>query len=854
MAAGIASPIDRLVSIWRAEPSIGGNIVEWHSEPARAAQRCNFPEDLHPALRAALERRGIHQLYAHQSESWTITREGKNLVVVTGTASGKTLCYNLPVLDAALRDPQATALYLFPTKALTQDQRESAAGLIDVVCSAYQDLQPHASRPEIPVAVYDGDTPGSQRSAIRTRARLLMTNPDMLHMGILPHHTLWADYLRRLQFVVIDELHIYRGVFGSHISNLIRRLKRVAQFYGAFPQFILTSATIANPVDLAERLVEEPVFVVENDGSPRGPRHFALYNPPVVEQRMGIRRSSMLEGIRLVDDLLAYNVQTLVFARTRRSVEVVLRNLQYKQAGQEKEIHGYRSGYLPKERREIERGLREGETQAVVTTNALELGVDIGNAGAVVLVGYPGTIAATRQQSGRAGRRQESSLTVLVASAGPLDQFLMQHPEYLFENSPERALINPDNLLILLQHLRCAAFELPFKAGERFGNTPNEVFKELLQLLQQAGMLHENNGQYFWTSDQYPANTVSLRSASAGPFLLQANEGGRWETVGEVDEDSVYWMAHPNAIYIHEGRTFEVEELLLEEKRAHLKPVMVDYFTEPRQQETIEKISQLGAEPIWAGQKVYGEVMVTSQVIGYRKLKWFSHEILGEYAQEMPPSHLRTIGYWLSINKESVERLRDLGLWNNDPNDYGPNWTLQRNQARRRDDFTCQICGARETTRPHHVHHKVPFRNFTSALVANQIDNLITLCPSCHKKAETSIRMRSGLAGLSYVLQHMSPLFVMCDVGDLGVQFDPQSSLADGQPAVVMYDRLPAGIGLCENLFQIHDELMRRCYELVSTCPCQDGCPGCVGPAGENGASGKVETIAVLALLTGKAL
>ncbi len=853
--AGLASSIDRLVSLWRAEPSIGGNIVEWHSERPRLAQLCDFPDDLHPALRTALQRRGIRQLYSHQSESWEITRQGKNLVVVTGTASGKTLCYNLPVLDAVLHDPNATALYLFPTKALTQDQRESVAGLIEDVRRAFSDQNAGAASPEIPAAVYDGDTPGSHRSAIRTRARLLMTNPDMLHMGILPHHTLWAEYFRKLQFIIIDELHVYRGVFGSHIANLIRRLKRVARFYGVYPQFILTSATIANPVELAERLVEERVYQVENDGSPRGARHFALYNPPVVEQRMGIRRSSMVESVRLVDDLLAYNVQTLVFARTRRSVELVLRNLQFKQAGQDNEIHGYRSGYLPKERRAIERGLREGETQAVVTTNALELGVDIGNAGAVVLVGYPGTIAATRQQSGRAGRRQESSLTVLIASAGPLDQFLMQHPEYLFENSPERALINPDNLLILLQHLRCAAFELPFQSGDHFGRTPVEIFEELLHLLEQAGMLHQSRGKYFWTSDQYPANNVSLRSTSAGPFLLQADEMGRWETIGVVDEDSVYWMAHPNAIYIHEGRTFEVEELLLEEKRAHLKPVMVDYFTEPRQQETIEKINEMGADTVQGGQKAYGEVMVTSQVIGYRKMKWFSHEILGEYAQEMPPSHLRTIGYWLSLSEESVERLRDLGLWNNDPNDYGPNWNQQRRLARQRDNFTCQVCELVEHGgKPHHVHHKIPFRNFTSVLAANQLDNLITLCPSCHKKAETAVRMRSGLSGLSYVLQHMSPLFVMCDVGDLGVQFDPQSSLAEGGPAVVLYDRLPAGIGLCETLFQIHAELMQRCYELVTGCTCQDGCPGCVGPTGENGASGKVETIAILAMLTGKAL
>lgn len=841
--------VNRLLQRWRSDPAIAENIACWLTLPERSARWADFPDTLHPRLRQALQKSGLQRLYSHQAQCWDSAQAGHNLVIVTGTASGKTLCYNFSILDAFLKDPQTSALYLFPTKALTNDQRQSLLSLISAIVQ--DENPPEQAAINIPLSIYDGDTPRHERSRLRSRPGLLLTNPDMLHMGILPHHTLWAEYFRHLRFVVIDEIHIYRGVFGSHVANLIRRLKRISRFYGAFPQFILTSATIANPDELARRIIEAPVEVIDDDGSPRGERHFLLYNPPMVQKELGIRKSAGAESIRLAGDLLSYNLQTILFARARHSVELLLKNLQFQQPDIADQLHGYRSGYLPGERRAIEQQLRTGAARAVVATNALELGVDIGGMNAAILVGYPGTIAATLQQAGRAGRRSEASLAVLVASAGPLDQFLVQHPEYLFERSPEKALINPDNLLILLQHLRCAAFELPFSSEESFGNLPQALLKELLALLEHAGYLHAANGRHYWVAENYPADQVSLRSTSAQPVVLQAFIDGQWETIGEVDESSASWMVHPNAIYLHAGKMYQVEALDDQRHLAQLSPVQVDYYTETRSQIDIEKVSIQEQRQIIGGQKVYGEIQVTSRVIGYRRVRWFSHETLGEYPLEMPPSQLRTTAYWLCLDQTIVDGLRREGLWKNDPNDYGPNWTRQRNLARQRDQYTCQVCGQVEKGQAHHVHHKVPFRSFSSPEQANRLENLITLCPVCHQKAEIAMRMRSGLAGLGYVLHHISPLFLMCDAGDLGVHTHPSSPLADGQPVVVLYDQIPAGIGLSESLFHQHEELLSRSLELIEHCPCLDGCPGCVGPSGENGIGGKKETLAILKVLTG---
>lgn len=839
-----SSSLSRLLEIWRGEPTIRDNIVRWQTVPQATARTAAFPRDLHPDLAAELRQQGIQSLYVHQNQAWEAIQNRRNTVIVTETASGKTLCYNLPVVDAILRNPNTRALYLFPTKALTYDQQQVLDRL----------LKRASGNPALTADVYDGDTPAHRRSAIRNRSNVILTNPDMLHAGILPHHTIWADFLRSLQFIVIDEIHIYRGVFGSHVANLIRRLKRILNFYGANPLFILTSATIANPAEHAHRLIEAQVDVIDQDGSPHGARHFLLYNPPVVDPNMGLRRSASQESIRLAGDLLSYQVQTILFGRARRTVELLLKNLQHEHSDYSDSLHAYRSGYLPAERRSIEKGLRSGEVHAVVATSALELGIDIGSMDAVLLVGYPGTIAATRQQAGRAGRRQDDSLAVLVASSGPLDQFLMHHPEYLLSRSPERALINPDNMLIVLQHLRCAAFELTFREGDRFGALDVDLLKGLLELMAESGELHADGSRFFWMSDSYPASQISLRSTGASPVVLQSVVDDRFVTIGEVDQPSAAWMVHPGAIYLHEGQTFQVETLDFEKNSAVLTPANQDFYTEPLRSTTVEKISVTQNDLVIGGEKFYGELLVTTQVTGFRRIRWFTHETIGQEPLDLPPSQLRTTGFWLSISESTVEQLRSLNLWNSDPNDYGPNWQTQRNKARERDKYTCQVCGLVESGKAHHVHHIAPFRTFTSYLMANQLENLTTLCPTCHHRVEGVVRIRSGLSGLSYVLNNLAPLFLMCDASDLGDYADPECPITDGQPAVVIYDKVPAGIGLCESLYQSSSNLLAKALQLVQECGCKEGCPSCVGPGGENGIGGKQETLALLALLNGTML
>ncbi|MEP0805716.1 MAG: DEAD/DEAH box helicase, partial [Chloroflexota bacterium] len=815
----------------------------------RPAQTHPFPDDLPAPLSQALIAAGIHSLYSHQLEAWTHARAGENIILSTGTASGKTLAYNLPVFAELLSNPNARALYLFPTKALTQDQFSNLQSLQSQIVTLNS-------------SIYDGDTPASARPAIRRNARILLTNPDMLHTGILPHHTNWLEFFSNLKFLVIDEAHTYRGVFGSHVANVLRRLKRVANFYGAKPQFILASATIGNPKELAEKLTEEPVRLIDNDGSARGPRHFLLYNPPLVDESLGLRKSSLLEGVRLAQNLLDHHVQTVVFARSRRSVEIILTYLQQNQSSNanlelpitnyQSQIRGYRSGYLPSQRREIERGLRDGTIKTVVATNALELGIDIGGLGAAILVGYPGAVASARQQAGRAGRGLESAVSVLIASANPIDQFLARHPEYFFERSPEQALVNPDHLLILLEHLRCAAFELPFQKGEGFGSLPAETIAEYLHFLLSAGEVHLSNDKFFWMADQYPAANISLRSASPQSVVLQTVIEDRPQVIGTVDGESALWMVHPGAVYLHEAQQYLVEDLNLEDRLARLKPAASDYYTEPLRQTEVKLLSNHATLAIHGGEKHWGELQITTYVAGFRKRRWYTHDNLGEEPLDLPPTDLQTTGYWLSLSEETVTRLRDAGAWTNDPNDYGPGWGKTRERVRARDGYKCQVCGTPETTRQHDVHHKIPFRAFASREEANRLENLVTLCPSCHKKAEANVRMRSGLAGLAYVLGNLAPLFLMCDPSDLGTHIEPAENAVFGQPSVVLYDSIPAGIGFSEKLFELHDELIARALELVSACPCADGCPSCVGPGGENGRGGKQEALAILEILCGE--
>ena len=858
LSTGIIIPvmtIENLLSRWRTDPETAPNLPIWHTTSPRPADMRPFPPDLPSPLAESLVARGIISLYSHQVSAWEYARKGENVVLATGTASGKTLGYNLPVLASLIEDQDSRALYLFPTKALAQDQLTA----LNYFRSSINFLKP---------AIYDGDTPASHRSSIRTNANIIFTNPDMLHTGVLPHHTNWSDFFHHLHFIIVDEMHTYRGVFGSHVANVIRRLARVAEYYGAHPQYILSSATIGNPHELASRLIESQVTLVSQDGSPRGTRHFLIYNPPVTDPSLGIRKSSTQESVRLAQDLLDVDMQTVVFARSRRSVEILLTYLQGNREPAKKRNHhspdlhsqssirGYRSGYLPVQRREIEKGLRDGNIRMVVATNALELGIDIGGLEAALLVGYPGTIASTWQQAGRAGRGEEPAVAVFVATPSPIDQFLAHHPDYLFARSPEQALVNPDHLLILLNHLRCAAFELPFQPGAKFGNLPSEKLKEFLDFLVESRELHQSDDRYFWMADSYPAAAVSLRSASPANVLLQLEEDRSPRILGEVDLASAIWMVHPNAIYLHEGQQYIVQDLNLTRNIATLIPAALDYFTEPLRQTEVTLLTALDSagcpSPSMSGDactKAYGELQVTTQVTGFRKRSWLGGENLGEEPLDLPPSELQTTGYWLSLSEQTIEALRASGNWTNDPNNYGPGWNQLRQAVRLRDGYRCQVCGAAESgNRPHDVHHKVPLRQFLSLAEANRMGNLITLCPSCHHKAEINLRMRSGLTGLASVLGQLAPLFLMCDSRDLGITTDPSSSVF-GHPSVVLYDQVPAGIGFSQKLFEIHADLLKRALELVEECECDEGCPSCVGPAGENGVGGKQETLAILKLL-----
>lgn len=795
-----------------------------------------MPSSLQPKVREMLAQQGITQLYSHQAAAFDYVAQGHHVAIVTSTASGKTFCYNLPVINTLLNQPDARALYIFPTKALAQDQLSKLNELLSSVKLDH----------DLITNIYDGDTPPSARQLIRNKSRILITNPDMLHIGILPHHTNWHALFQSLRFIVIDEMHTYRGVFGSHVANVIRRLKRIAAFYGAFPQFILTSATIANPGELAEKLIEEPVSIIDSDGAPQGQRHFLIYNPPLIDQQLGLRRSSLLEGSYLASEIINAGFQTILFGRTRRSIELLLtylreRNLELPPGT----LRGYRSGYLKAERREIEQGLRLGNIRAVAATSALELGIDIGDLEAAVLIGYPGSISASRQQAGRAGRKSNTALAILVTSANPLDQYLANHPEYFFERNPEQALIEPNNLPILLQHIRCAAFELPFRQEDGYGHIDKQMLKSFLKLLVQSNQLYQKGDQFYWIADQYPSSAISLRSASSDVISLIVSEFYGQKSIGQVDLYSAYWMVHPEAIYLHEGQSYYVDELNLDTGTAKLHPVLADYYTEAVSETTFEDYQ---AQQQVKGQgclKMYGELTVVSQVSAYRKIRLFTHEQLGGGQVSLPPTTLNTVGYWFSIDERVVQALRDQMLWNADPNDYGPGWPKLRQQILNRDNHQCKACGVSDVFAPLHVHHIQPFKTFTSLEAANAPNNLITLCPACHRLAEQNIRIRSGLSGMAYALRNLAPLLLMCDREDIAIFSEPNSPLGEGQPTVIVYDNIQGGIGLSERLFDQHLLWLQQARDLIANCPCKDGCPSCVGPIGEEGFGGKKEALAL---------
>lgn len=830
--------IDTLLEQWKSDESIKKNIVLKYEEMAHPADLVSFPAILSEDFSAALMSLGIHQLYSHQVKAWNAIRSGRNIIITTGTSSGKTISYNLPILEDHLAHGENCYLYLFPTKALAQDQEKS-------LLSLFSGLKNRVNTSRL-LGIYDGDTPQAKKKRIRDSARFVFTNPDMLHIGILPYHTAWARFFRKLKYVVIDETHTYRGIFGSHVANLIRRFKRVANFYGVTPQFLMTSATIANPKEFAEKLIESPVEIIDEDGSPRGRKTYILYNPPIIQKELSIRQNPSSETIRLCSDLLANNIQSLIFTRSRKSVEFTLKNLQLNFPDRIGEIAPYRSGYLPKERRLIERRIREGISRIIVSTNALELGIDIGSLDSILMVGYPGTTTAFKQQSGRAGRKNKRSLVVLVASSNPLDQFLLNNPEYLFTKPVENALINPDNLLILLQHLRCAIYELPFSSTERFGNVDTPTIKALLDALMMANNIHTSNNKYFWVNDSYPAGEVSLRTTSERNYILQTKIKDRMIKIGEIDETSAYWMVHPGAIYLHAGQIYHVEEMDIQKAIVNLQQGTEEYFTEPKHKTSIERIHTFRQEIIPLGEKFYGEILVRSQVTGYRKLEWITHDVLNNYLLDLPETKLMTTAAWIRVGDNIIDDLRLKNLWSNDRNYYGANWQTQRKQALKRDNFTCQVCGRISKTESLHVHHREPFRNFTSFLEANQLSNLVSLCSSCHIRAETMVKVKSGLGGISYVFHHLAPLILMCDFNDIGVLSDANSAITEGNPSILIYDQIPAGIGLSESIYNRFDILIRNALQLVSECKCQDGCPSCVGAPAEKGTGAKIGTLALL--------
>ena len=585
--------LEQVLDFLQHSPKFMKHVTHWEVIPSRESKFGDKPKGIQPELIKALQHQGIQKLYSHQSKAVELALKGKNLIVVTPTASGKTLCYNLPVLHTVIKNPDTRALYLFPTKALSQDQ---VAELHDLVQLLDVDIKTYT---------FDGDTPVSARKAIRMVGHIVVTNPDMLHQGILPHHTKWVKLFENLKYVVIDEVHSYRGVFGSHLANLIRRLKRICAFYGTQPQFIGCSATIANPKELFEELVEEEACLINENGAPRGEKHFIFYNPPVVNKELGIRRSAIKEVSKITKKFFSAGVQTIVFARSRLRVEILLTYLKDVMKSVKKptdRIRGYRGGYLPKQRREIEKGLRNGSIQCVVSTNALELGIDIGQLSLSVMAGYPGTIASTWQQAGRAGRREEVSVAVLIATSGPMNQYIINHPEYFFERSPEMGIVDPNNLIILLSHLKCAAFELPFRHGEHFGIDATD---DLLQFLEEHRVLHRSGDQYHWTSEAYPAEEISLRRAAPDNVVIVDTSKGE-RVVGEVDLFSAPILVHDEAIYIHESIQYHVDRLDWDRKKAYVTPVGVDYYTDAQTKTDIRVIDSFDSEHVPGGKRGWG--------------------------------------------------------------------------------------------------------------------------------------------------------------------------------------------------------------------------------------------------------
>jgi DEAD/DEAH box helicase domain-containing protein len=763
----------------RASRHYQDQIVYVHRIPRRDAEYDRLSEPLPGELLSALAAMGITDLYTHQVSSIEAVREGKSVVIVTSTASGKTLCYNLPVLESLLGgvrcsvsgagEPEhptpntqhPTAFYLFPTKALAQDQLRGLR--------RYADLEPSLAR-VMRAGTYDGDTPPNTRRKLRDEASIILTNPDMLHQGILPYHTRWARFFSALKYVVIDEIHTYRGIFGSNVANVIRRLTRICRHYGSNPQFICSSATIANPVDLAQRLTGVPMALIDNDGSPRGAKQFVLWNPPCIDVGSMERRSSNVEAQRLMVDLMEAGVRTITFGRARVVAELMYKYVRdaLKSPLAEK-VRAYRGGYLPEERREIERQLFTGELMGITSTNALELGIDIGGLDAAIIVGFPGTIASTWQQAGRAGRSVDESLVVFTAYNDPIDQYLMRHPTYFFGQSPENAIVDPENPYILAHHLRCAAFELPVK--ERDGHSFGGGMTGVAGALAESGDFKEIDDTYYWAKTDFPAADVNLRTISDNTFTIVDTSGpptpntrhptpspaGR--VIGQVDSISAPELVYPQAIYMHDAETYFVEELDMQNKVAYVRPANVDYYTQAILDASIrigDRCSVFGVRGPETNTKhptpntlhatvCYGPATVTWATTGFKKIKFYSLDSIGYGKVDIPPQHLETVAFWTIPSAEVL------------------------------------------------------------SLVKNPVE---------------------GLMGIRNLMVHVLPLFAMCDKMDIGGIVDSSNT---GSPTIFIYDRYTGGLGFAEKGFEMVEKVMRACLEMLEECECEAGCPSCVG-------------------------
>lgn len=824
-----------------------GGVTAAKHFPARLAQFAPFPKSIPSRLLEILKVRGIESLYTHQARSMEIANEGRNLVVVTPTASGKTLCYNLPILSALVENPEAHALYLFPTKALAQDQ------LVEL------NRWTEKLGDEVRTFTYDGDTPQDARKAIRARANLVITNPDMLHAGILPHHTKWERMFQNLRYVVIDELHYYRGVFGSHLANVLRRLKRVAAFYGSRPQFICASATIANPAELAHRIIEEDVVLVDENGAPSGEKYFVLYNPPVVNPQLGIRRSYLNETRRVARTFLERNLETIVFANSRLATEILVTYLKEDFAGGPagpEVIRGYRGGYLPLERREIERDLRDGRLLGVVATNALELGIDIGSLDVAVLAGYPGTIASSWQRAGRAGRRQGGSAAVLVASSAPLDQFMVQNPDFFFGHSPEHGYVNPDNLHILLNHLKCAAFELPLRDDEKFGGLD---LKRLCQHLEELHFLHRASDGWHWISESYPADAISLRSISSDNFVIVDNTGEP-RVIGEVDFTSALTTVHEKAIYIQDGQQYHVERLDYDDRKAYVHRVDSEYFTNAisyskiKVLEIFESAEVESQESGVRSQKAkldkagdiegqveesienpkskienarnHGEVQVNTQVVGWKKVKFGTMENVGSGQLSLPEQEMHTTAFWLTLSHSMLEGLPFTSMERQD----GVNGLANAMQA-----------------------------IATLLLMCDARDLGVAVGENEEQEAEgLGALYRGEEAGIGNTYTPPNDQQRTTDTGHLSTSIqNPKSKIKNlrsrnpmFEPNVYLYDQYPGGVGFSEPLFRMSASLLANTKKLIENCPCLMGCPSCVGPPGEVGERGKEVALSILEKLS----